>query len=78
MQLRQLDFTTSTPGLTAEILAGNSPDGPFDAVVGPSQQVNGGRAEYTIGGGEHRYYVIWITRLGDPYRNAHIDEVTTG
>jgi serine/threonine-protein kinase len=78
VQLRQLDFTTSTPGLTAEILAGNSPDGPFDAVVGPSQQVNGGRAEYTIGGGEHRYYVIWITRLGDPYRNAHIDEVTTG
>jgi serine/threonine-protein kinase len=78
VQLHQLDFTTSTPGLTAEILAGNSPDGPFDAVVGPSQQVNGGRAEYTIGGGEHRYYVIWITRLGDPYRNAHIDEVTTG
>ena len=76
VDLHQLTFTTSTPGLTAEILAANSPTGPFDAVVGPSQQVTGDRAEYTIGGGAYRYYVIWITRLGDGFRNAHIDEVT--
>src|SRR4051812_49017132 len=36
VQLRQLGFTTSTPGLTAEILAGELPGGPFDAVVGAS------------------------------------------
>ncbi|HST13422.1 MAG TPA: protein kinase [Gaiellaceae bacterium] len=76
VDLQQLAFTTSTPGLTAEILAGNSPSGPFDSVVGPSQTVTGGRAEYTIGGGAYRYYVIWITRLGDGFQSAHIDEVT--
>ena len=76
VQLHKLGFTTSTPGLTAQIRAGDSPDGPFDAVVGPSQTVGtDGRVEYTIAAGEHRYYVIWITRLGDSFRNAHINEV---
>jgi eukaryotic-like serine/threonine-protein kinase len=75
VQLHQLAFTTSTPGLTAEILAGDSPDGPFDAVVGTSQIVSG-RADFSIASGRHRYYVIWITRLGDSFRNAHIDEVS--
>jgi serine/threonine-protein kinase len=76
VDLHQLTFTTSTPGLTAEILAGNSPGGPFRSVVGASQTVGGDRATYTIGGGTYRYYVIWITRLGGSFRNAHIDEVT--
>jgi len=76
VDLHQLTFTTSTPGLTAEILAGNSPGGPFSAVVGASQTVSGGQAEYTIGGGAYRYYVIWITELGAGFDNAHIDEVT--
>jgi hypothetical protein len=76
VDLQQLTFTTSTPGLTAEILAGNSPSGPFNAVVGPSQKVAGDRAEYAIGGGAYRYFVIWITQLGAGFRNAHIDEVT--
>jgi serine/threonine-protein kinase len=76
VNLRQLSFTTSTPGLTAEILAGNSSSGPFDSVVGPSQTVSGRRAQYTIGGGAYRYYVIWITRLGDGFDNAHIDEAS--
>src|SRR3954465_4700183 len=75
VQLHQLAFTTSTPGLTAEILAGDSPGGPFDAVVGTSQIVSG-RADFSIASGRHRYYVIWITRLGDSFRNAHIDEVS--
>ena len=75
LQLHQLDVTTSTPGLTAEILAGDSPGGPFNAVVGASQTVSGDSARYTIAGGAHRYYVIWITRLGAGFRNAHIDEV---
>ncbi|MGN6798800.1 MAG: hypothetical protein ACTHKS_11690, partial [Gaiellaceae bacterium] len=76
VDLHQLTFTTSTPGLTAEILGGNSPGGPFRAVVGASQTVGGDRAEYTIGGGAFRYYVIWITQLGAGFPNAHIDEVT--
>ena len=76
VDLQQLTFTTSTPGLSAEILAGNSAGGPFDAVVGRAQTVTGDRAEYTIGGGAYRYYVIWITRLGDGFHSAHIDEVS--
>jgi len=75
VQLHRLGFSTSTPGLTAEIRAGASPVGPFDSVVGASQTVAGDRVEYTIASGEHRYYVVWITRLGDGYRNAHINEV---
>jgi len=76
VQLHHLAFTTSTPGLTAEVLAGVAPGGPFDAVVGASQTVAGGRADYTIANGRHRYYVIWITRLGDSFQSAHINEVT--
>ena len=76
VDLHQLTFTTSTPGLTAEILAGDSPSGPFNAVVGASQMVGGDQAQYTIGGGAYRYYVIWITELGAGFRNAHIDEVS--
>jgi serine/threonine-protein kinase len=76
VDLHQLSFTTSTPGLTAEILAGNSPGGPFDSVVGRSQTISGGQATYTIGGGAYRYYVIWITRLGGTFHSAHIDEVS--
>jgi serine/threonine-protein kinase len=76
LQLHRLGFSTSTPGLTAEIRAGDSPDGPFDAVVGPPQTVGSdGRVEYTIAAGSHRYYLIWITRLGDSFQNAHINEV---
>jgi eukaryotic-like serine/threonine-protein kinase len=75
VQLHRLELTTSTPGLTAEVLAGDSPGGPFDAVVGLSQTVGGDSATYTIAGGAHRYYVVWITRLGAGFRNAHIDEV---
>jgi eukaryotic-like serine/threonine-protein kinase len=76
VELHHLGFTTATPGLTAEILAGNAPSGPFDAVVGASQKVAGEQAEYTIGGGAYRYYVIWITELGGGFDNAHIDEVS--
>ena len=44
-------------------------------MVGASQTISGDSAQYTIAGGAHRYYVIWITRLGAGFRNAHIDEV---
>jgi eukaryotic-like serine/threonine-protein kinase len=74
-QLHQLGFTTSTPGLTAEIRAGDSQTGPFDAVVAPARTVGTtGQVEYTIEGGAHRYYVIWITNLGK-YSSDRINEV---
>jgi serine/threonine-protein kinase len=75
VQLRQLGFSTSTPGLTAAIRAGDSPTGPFSTVVGASQTAADGQATYRISQGEHRYYVIWITRLGDGYDTARINDV---
>jgi serine/threonine-protein kinase len=75
VQLHHLGFTTATPGLTAEIRAGDSKTGPFTDVVGASQTV-GSQAQYTITGGEHRYYVIWITRLGGHYDTARINTVS--
>jgi serine/threonine-protein kinase len=76
-RLHHLGFTSETPGLTAEILAGDSRNGPFPDVVGPSQTVplSTGKVEYTISGGSHQYYVIWITRLGSGYHYARINEV---
>jgi serine/threonine-protein kinase len=74
VQLHRLGFSTSTPGLTAEIRAGDSSGGPFPTVVGASQMV-GGQAQYAISGGPYRYYVIWITRLGRGYQTARINDV---
>jgi serine/threonine-protein kinase len=75
VQLHQLGFSTSTPGLTASVRAGDSRTGPFDTVVGASQTVSTGQAQYRIQDGEHRFYVIWITRLGDGYDTARINDV---
>ncbi|HZU19591.1 MAG TPA: protein kinase [Gaiellaceae bacterium] len=76
VRLHRLGFATSTPGLTAEIRAGDSRNGPFPAVVGASQTVGPtGQVQYSITGGAHRYYVIWITRLGAHYQTARINDV---
>jgi eukaryotic-like serine/threonine-protein kinase len=65
VQLHHLGLSSSTPGFTAEIRAGDSKTGPFDAVVGASQVVGtNGTVQYTLTDGAHRYYVIWITDLG--------------
>jgi serine/threonine-protein kinase len=76
VRLQQLGFATSTPGLTAQILGGDSRGGPFPDVVGASQTVPAdGQVRYAISGGKHRYYVIWITRLGSRYDTATINDV---
>jgi hypothetical protein len=74
VQLRQLGITTATPGFTAEIKAGNSPDGGFDTVVGPSQTVHDGTTFQIASGNKYRYYLIWITVL-PPSGFAQINEV---
>jgi hypothetical protein len=43
-------------------------------VVAGSQQVPT-KATFTIASGKHRYYLIWITRLGASYNTARINEV---
>ena len=70
---RVLDFDA---GAEAKILAGDSLDGPFDAVVGRSQTVELGRPRRVHDRGRRAPdYVIWITRLGNGYRSAHVNEV---
>jgi eukaryotic-like serine/threonine-protein kinase len=70
-ELSQLAVTTDTPGFTAEIRAGDSPDGPFETVVGPSKSV-GASTVWNLDGPEARYYVVWITELDGV---AHVNEI---
>ncbi len=76
VQLHQLGLATSTPGFTASIRAGDSPTGPFAETIAPAQTV-ATQAQYTIAGSvKHRYYLIWITKLGAAYNTARINEVS--
>ncbi|MCW2964971.1 MAG: serine/threonine protein kinase [Actinomycetia bacterium] len=72
VQLHELGVATGTPGFTAVIRAGDSPTN-FPDTVSTSQTVDG-TAPFTIVGKPHRYYLLWITRLG-PYNTAQINEV---
>jgi serine/threonine-protein kinase len=75
VRLRQLAIATSTPGFTASIRAGDSSSGPFPDTVAAPQTVTDG-TRYTItSSSQHRYYLIWITRLGTGYKTARINEV---
>ena len=73
-ELSQIAVTTDTPGYTAEIRAGSSPQGPFDTVVGPSKTVNDSTT-WDLDGAKSQYYVVWITQLD---RVAHVNEVVAG
>ena len=76
VQLHGLELSTATPGFVASILAGDSESGPFPVTAARAQTASG-TTQYTVsGGGEHRYYLIWITRLGPDYHTARINEVT--
>jgi serine/threonine protein kinase len=73
-KLTSLTVQTSTPGFTAEIQAGSSPNGPF-ASDSASQTVEGDSATFTLTGASAQYYVVWITNL-PPDRTAAIANVT--
>ena len=72
--LHQLGIATDTPGFNAVVRAGNTPTS-FPKWVSRPQTV-GGQAQYTITGGPYRYYLIWITKLGQGYDQAHVNEVS--
>jgi predicted Ser/Thr protein kinase len=73
-QLHQFGVVTSTPGFNAVIRAGDSPTQFPDTVSAP-QTVSGTGVTFTIVGKPHRYYLLWITRLGPDYNTARINEV---
>jgi len=70
-----LVVTTDTPGFTAEIKAGAAPDGFPDVVSGP--QVVSSTTTFSLGGGAHAYYLLWITSLG-AHQVVHVNEVRVG
>jgi hypothetical protein len=73
VKLASLTVTTSTPGFTAQVLAGDSlgaqppPDSAPQTVTGSTT--------FTLHGATARYYVLWITRL-PPGGVARVNEVT--
>src|SRR5438477_651000 len=71
--LHRLKIATSTPGFTAVVKGGDSPTD-FTAELSPSETVQDG-TEFRLQGGTYRYYLIWITRLGQGYEDARINEV---
>ena len=74
--LHRIALVTTTPGFTAEIQAGDSAGGPFPDVVSASKQVQGVSTPFSItSSSPHRYWLVWITRLGQGFQTARINAV---
>jgi serine/threonine protein kinase len=74
VKLGTLTLTSSTPGFTAQILAGNSQSGGF--APDSATQTTSSSTTFTLSGKTARYYVVWITKL-PPGNSAKIEEVRT-
>jgi serine/threonine-protein kinase len=70
---KTVTITTDTPGFTAEIKAGDSVGGPF-RTVSNSQTIVGTNATFDLHGRGARYFLFWITNLGDNAQ-VRIDEI---
>ncbi len=70
--LARVTVTSATPGFTASITAGSSPQGPF--VTDSAPRTVNGTATFALQGRRARYYVVWITNLG-PNSSVEINEV---
>jgi tRNA A-37 threonylcarbamoyl transferase component Bud32 len=72
--LDRIEIVSDEPGFTAEIRAGNNPNGGFTP-FSETQEV-GRRTTFELAGGaSYRYYLVWIT---DPNTRAHVNEVRGG
>ncbi|MES1248599.1 MAG: protein kinase [Actinomycetota bacterium] len=71
-KVASITVTSSTPGFTAEILAGNALSTSME--IDGAEQTVGGSTTFTLRGATARYYVVWITDLG-PNHSVQIDEV---
>jgi serine/threonine-protein kinase len=70
---RTLTVTTDTPGFTAVIKAGNSASGPFQK-ISSSREVTSTPTAFSLDGGG-RYFLVWITDLGDNNSKVHVNTV---
>ena len=64
--VHQVTVQTTTPGAAVEIRAGDQPGGGADSyqVVGKATDLGGSAVTIPVSGdGEHRYWVVWITKL---------------
>jgi eukaryotic-like serine/threonine-protein kinase len=61
-KLSQITVQSTTPGFSAEIEAGSSPNGPFTPVS--DSRTAASTTAFTLRGNAARYYVVWITDLG--------------
>ena len=62
-QLTQAQSSSDTPGFTAKIEAGSSPNGPFKPISGLAGRRRQ-RRTFSLKGDPAQYYVVWITNLG--------------
>jgi hypothetical protein len=69
---RTMTVTTDTPGFTAEIRAGDSPQGPWEP-VSQSRTIQN-RHRYTLENADARYFLVWITEIDSG--SKHVNEVT--
>jgi hypothetical protein len=80
VRLSVLRVLSDTPGYTAVIKTGSSPQGPFRAVS--AQQTGGRDTSFALHvASPARYYLIWITDLSPgtaPNFQTHINEVSAG
>jgi eukaryotic-like serine/threonine-protein kinase len=72
-EIKAVTVTSDTRGFTAEIEAGPSASGPFSPVS--NSQTVGGTTTFTLRNARARYFVVWITDLGQNAQ-VHVDEVT--
>jgi serine/threonine-protein kinase len=72
VKLLRITVTSSTPGFTAQILAGDSPSA---LTADSATQTVGSKTTFTLDGANARYYSVFITRLPSGGK-AEIDEVT--
>jgi serine/threonine-protein kinase len=72
-KLSSLTVKSDTPGFTAVIKAGSSPTGGFTPVS--SAGAVGTQTKFSLDGDAARYYLVWITDLGDN-ATVHVNEVT--
>jgi eukaryotic-like serine/threonine-protein kinase len=68
----EITLTTNTPGFTAEIHAGDRPDGGFEPISG--SQTVAARTTFSLEDVSARYFVVWITEIPAGTR-AEINEV---
>ncbi len=73
VRLGRLTVQTPTPGFTARVEVGDSPQGPFQP--DSAARVVGARTTFALQGKRGRYYVVWLSEL-PPQRYARISEVT--